>query len=354
MARVSFLMSLYNGETYLAESLKTLLAQDYDDYDILIIDDGSTDDWQNVVDKFDQKRIRVHSHSNRGLVESLNVGLKMLDCEFMARADDDDVYFSNRLSTQIEYMDFANLDAISCRVLNIDGQGHHTGLGMQADEMWRQDPQYFPAREPYLSHPFLTVRLDVMNDIGGYRHAHLCEDADLYWRLFRKHKMVVHEEPLGKYRIHSGSVSSNAVNRGRVQAFYSQLAALNEQRFRQNLQEIPYLPSIKDEIERATSLNVLLEPYRKYISNDEMTWLLAAASAKLVDLGGWRNYILSDVDFDEAINHFAKANIDDYENRERLREQLVRARTREAHKAWDGVIKEPSMAEKLLSKRPLR
>ena len=354
MARVSFLMSLYNGEAYLAESLKSLLAQDYDDFDIMIIDDGSTDGWQNIVDRFDQKRIRVHSHSNRGLVDSLNVGLDMLDCEFIARADGDDVYFPNRLSTQVEFLDFAKLDAISCCVLNIDGQGHHTGLGTYPIEMWRQDPTYFPAREPYLSHPFLTAKLDVMKDIGGYRHAHLCEDADLYWRLFRNHKIVVHDEPLGKYRIHGGSVSSNAVNRGRVQAFYSQLAALNEQRFRAGSMEIAYLPSIKDEIDRAKSLAVLLEPYRQYLSSDEVIWLMAAASAKLVDLGGWRNYILSENDFDEAVKHFAKASIDDYENKERLREQFDRARKREAHKVWDGVIKEPSMAERLLSKRPIR
>ncbi len=354
MARVSVLMSLYNGEAYLAESLKTLLAQDYDDYDILIIDDGSTDDWQNVVDRFDQKRIRIHSHSNRGLVESLNLGLDMLDCEFMARADDDDVYFPNRLSKQVEYIDFAQLDAVSCRVLNIDGQGHHLGLSGQGDAMWWQDPTYFPAREPYLSHPFLTARLDVLKDIGGYRHAHLCEDADLYWRLFRQHKIVVHEEPLGKYRIHGGSISSNAVNRGRVQAFYSQLAALNEQRYRKGEIEIAYIPSIKDEIERATSLNALLEPYRQYLSNDETNWLLAAASAKLVDLGGWRNYILNEADFDDAIRHFSKASIDDFENREKIREQLDRARTREAHKAWDGEVKEPSLAEKILNKRPIR
>lgn len=354
MARVSFLMSIYNGAQYLAETMQSILTQDFDDYDILIIDDGSSDNFQDIVDRFSSKKIRIHSHSNRGLVESLNAGLELLDCKYVARADADDIYYPHRLKTQIENMEFAGLDAISNRVININEHGHVIDLNMPPRDFWKTDPNYFPAREPYLPHPFLTARLDVMREIGGYRHAHLSEDADLYWRLWRKHKMLVHEEPLGKYRIHGGSISSSALNRGRVQAYYSQLAALNFQRVNKSETEITYLPSLFDEVVKATSIYALHSSYADKMSKAESNWIMAATSAKLIDMAGWRNYRLSEIDYKEVILHLSKVKITDHENRMKIREQLVRARARNGEKIWDGADETPSFIEKIWNKRPIR
>lgn len=107
MARplVSVLMSVYNGERYLRESVESILNQTFTDFEFLIIDDGSRDCSGEIVRSYSDPRIRLfYNKHNVGLTRSLNKGLKLATGEYIARQDADDVSLPERLATQIAYL----------------------------------------------------------------------------------------------------------------------------------------------------------------------------------------------------------------------------------------------------------
>lgn len=104
--RVTVLMPVYNGERYLRETIESVLAQTYEDFEFLIINDGSTDSTKDIVSSFYDMRIHyVENDFNLGLVATLNKGIEMVDTEFLARMDADDLWDETKLEKQIAIMD---------------------------------------------------------------------------------------------------------------------------------------------------------------------------------------------------------------------------------------------------------
>ena len=102
---VSVLMPVFNGSKYLKEAVESILRQNYGDFELLIINDGSTDDSVQIVSSYDDPRIRlVHNDTNTGLVATLNKGLEISRGRFVARLDCDDVCLPRRLEKQVELM----------------------------------------------------------------------------------------------------------------------------------------------------------------------------------------------------------------------------------------------------------
>jgi glycosyltransferase involved in cell wall biosynthesis len=103
-------MPVFNAEAHVKEAVESVLNQNYSDFDVLIIDDGSTDKSIEIIKEFEDSRIKIHSlEQNKGLVNALNVGLSMIDTDYIARTDADDVCLPDRLKVQVEFMD-ANQD----------------------------------------------------------------------------------------------------------------------------------------------------------------------------------------------------------------------------------------------------
>ena len=240
MPKISFLLPIYNGETFLCETMDSLLAQTHKDFEIVVIDDGSTDGTADVIKGYDDARIKYHHKENGGLVSALNMALDFMDCELVARIDADDICAPDRLARQAAFMGFTQAVAVSGRAVNIDPSGNVLGLNAPEQDFFQVDAEFIPAREPYLPHPFLMARLDVLRDIGGFRHAHLAEDTDLCWRLSQTDRIALQTAVLGKYRIHETSISNASTVGGRVQAFYSQLATLNAVRRDDGCDEVAY------------------------------------------------------------------------------------------------------------------
>src|SRR3989339_4967 len=104
--RVSVLMSVYNGEKHLGEAIQSILNQTYTDFEFIIVDDGSTDSTRNIINSFDDKRIKlIINEKNIGWAKSLIKGIEYCQCEFIARMDADDISLPQRFEKQIEYMD---------------------------------------------------------------------------------------------------------------------------------------------------------------------------------------------------------------------------------------------------------
>jgi glycosyltransferase involved in cell wall biosynthesis len=287
MPRITVLIPGHNAEAHLVEALTSILNQTYDDYSVLFVDDGSTDATAEIVARFAGPRLKSVGQENQGIVAALNHGLSLIDSEWVARFDADDISQPHRLAAQLEFAAFANAEAVSSAPIHIDEVGALIGHSAATDP-YQPDPARIPAAEPYLPHPFLLMKRHLFQLSGGYHPAHYSEDADLYWRVCDHCRMAVQREPLGSYRIHSGSVSTTSLAHIRVQAFFGQLAALNYRRRRAGHVEIAYPGTSSEWVARATSLEALFSAFADILDPEELAWIKPATSAKLLIQAGWR------------------------------------------------------------------
>jgi glycosyltransferase involved in cell wall biosynthesis len=104
--RITVLIPALNAENFIADSINSVLAQDWPDFELLVINDGSTDATAAIAQSFADPRIRIHHNPvNLGIATSGNIGLAMARGEFIARLDSDDIAIPNRLSTQLRFME---------------------------------------------------------------------------------------------------------------------------------------------------------------------------------------------------------------------------------------------------------
>lgn len=104
--RITILMPVYNGEKYLRETIDNVLLQSYRDFIFLIINDGSTDDTEQIITSFTDPRIKyLKNEKNLGLVKTLNNGIDLVETEFLARMDADDLWVETKLEKQLALLD---------------------------------------------------------------------------------------------------------------------------------------------------------------------------------------------------------------------------------------------------------
>src|SRR5436305_1519215 len=128
MARpaISVLMPVFNARRYVAEAIRSIQRQSFDQFQFIIVDDGSTDGSSNIIQSLARTdtRIRVIAGPNRGIVKALNNGLDFCDGEFIARMDADDLATPDRFQKQLAYLKgHDDCVAVGSRVLLIDDQG---------------------------------------------------------------------------------------------------------------------------------------------------------------------------------------------------------------------------------------
>ncbi|MEJ0097276.1 MAG: glycosyltransferase [Bauldia sp.] len=224
---LTVLMSVYNGEKYLATALDSVLTQTYGDFDFVIVDDGSTDSTAAILKEFAAKdaRIRVFGQTNAGLAASLNLGLQQTASEYVARMDADDLALPHRFATQVAALNSeTRLAVIGSRVLCIDenGRTRHrrpvvTGSAAIA------------ATLPFancINHPSTMMRTVAVVEAGGYRRKFkVSQDYDLWLRLSERHQLDNLPEVLLHYRTYEGATST-ARNRARLTP-YSVCAAVD-------------------------------------------------------------------------------------------------------------------------------
>ena len=119
---ITVLMTLYNGGQYLRHAVQSILDQTYNDFEFLIINDGSTDNSLETIESFGDKRIKIHHNENNlGQTKSLNIGLKLASGEYIARIDADDVALSHWLEKQGVFIDnHPDCSVASAHVVAID------------------------------------------------------------------------------------------------------------------------------------------------------------------------------------------------------------------------------------------
>ena len=104
MIRVSVIIPAYNGDRYISAAIDSVLAQTYGKYEIIVVDDGSTDNTSEVIKQYGD-RVNYLSQSNQGVAASRNLGLAAARGEYIAFLDQDDVFLPHKLSTQVALLD---------------------------------------------------------------------------------------------------------------------------------------------------------------------------------------------------------------------------------------------------------
>lgn len=206
-------MSVYNGADYLQEAIDSILNQTFPDFEFIAINDCSTDDTWEILQRNaakDSRIVLVNNEENLGLIRSLNKGLNLAKGEFIARQDADDISVCDRLEKEIAVLD----NQPGCVLVSGNLQVIENN-DKKIVEVIRRDCESFLVNWYLLYHNRLAGHSQVMyrrNEVlslGGYSEAHLyMEDYELWCRLARTGKrLIILPDILLTYRRHSQSVS---------------------------------------------------------------------------------------------------------------------------------------------------
>ena len=100
---ITVLMPVYNGQKYLSETIESILSQSYKNFEFLIVDDCSTDNSVEIINSYNDERIKlINNKKNKGQSKAMNQGISLARGKYIARIDQDDISYKNRLQTQID------------------------------------------------------------------------------------------------------------------------------------------------------------------------------------------------------------------------------------------------------------
>jgi glycosyltransferase involved in cell wall biosynthesis len=201
---VTVLMSVYNGEADLASAINSIKLQSYKDWDLLVVDDGSTDQTFALLSEAaaqDDRISVIRNDNNYGLAYSLNKGLKRARGELIARMDADDVSMPERLECQVEFMkDRPDVDVLGCAVELVKEDGEVLGVAYRpADHAEIVDRMY---RETPFFHSSIMARKKFFDETGGYSETmRYSQDAELWFRSYKRFCFHNLQDPLLCYRV---------------------------------------------------------------------------------------------------------------------------------------------------------
>jgi hypothetical protein len=221
---VSVVLPVHDGATFVALSIGSILAQTFDAFELLVVDDGSRDATPAILADIaaQDRRLRVLTQPLLGLVPALNRGLVEARGRYVARMDADDVAMPERLACQVAALD---------RHLGVAAMGSACQLiGRDGSVLGHRHPPADPAAIRHalrwgncMIHPTMMLRRDAVLDAGGYRAAfRLAEDFDLWLRLSERHDLMNLPQSLLGYRQHAGQSTWQELE----QRSLSELAAL--------------------------------------------------------------------------------------------------------------------------------
>jgi len=207
---ISVLLPVFNAERFLREAIESVLAQTYDDFELLVLDDGSTDNSLAILKQFEAKddRIRIFSRENKGLVPTLNELILKASGQYLARMDADDTCMPERFGKQVAFMD-AHPDhvVVGTRLLLIDEEGLPLTTMIDNFTYKEIDRALLKGVGLTLCHPSVMIRKQEVLDAGSYNmKAQFAEDFDLWLRLADKGKLANLPDVLIKYRQHLSSI----------------------------------------------------------------------------------------------------------------------------------------------------
>jgi len=208
--RVSVILPAYNAAAYVGEAIDSILAQTFGDFELLVIDDGSSDDTLAIVSGFQDPRLKVlRNERNLGLVAALNRGIAESQSEFIARMDADDISLPDRLARQIEFLACQpRLGVISCSYEDFNEiQGTLGTVALPESDTGIRHDLY--CKSHCFCHPAVVMRREALEDVGTYRAEWFpAEDRELWLRMLERWQGANVSQVLHRMRRHPRSITS--------------------------------------------------------------------------------------------------------------------------------------------------
>lgn len=211
--RVSVCVPVRNGAATLHEALESVLRQTYHSFELLVVDDGSTDATPSILAEYAaaDRRMRVLPAEGTGVSAALRQACAKAGGEYLARMDADDIALPDRLERQRAYLDAHPTTAVlggAYIVLRPSGKRGRTVRMPRSDaEIRRVLPRLNP-----IAHPTAMMRRDAYEAAGGYRLAR-AEDYDLWLRIAERWQLANLREPVLLRREHAAQLSTEALDR---------------------------------------------------------------------------------------------------------------------------------------------
>lgn len=226
---VTVLMPVYNGESYLTQAIESVLAQTFKDFEFLIINDGSTDNTQEIITSYNDPRIKCHFQKNQGVAKSLNNGLKLASGKYIWRHDADDVALPEQLQTQLNFLDEnPNFALVSTQIAFMSDRGRIAYAYKQPKDSYFNGEPFMKVERshfnPYspITHATVLVKKEVFDTVGIYRtEFKTSEDTDLWLRIMERFDAAVLH--YCSYFVRLNSTSATQVYKS-TNTFYRDLA----------------------------------------------------------------------------------------------------------------------------------
>ncbi len=208
--KVSVVLPVFNGQAFLRPALESILNQTFRNFELIVIDDGSTDNSLEIMREYGSRdeRVVVVEQKNSGIVAALNNGIARSQGEYIARMDADDIALPTRLEEQASYLDSNPLVAVLGTQMLI----FKAGVKKQRKSRYPCDPNdvakaFKKGRNP-ICHPSVMMRKAVLEQIGGYRSCfNAAQDYDLWLRVINKFSIANLPKVLLRYRSHDNSIT---------------------------------------------------------------------------------------------------------------------------------------------------
>ena len=210
---VSIIMAVYNAENTISEAVSCLLKQDFSNFEFIIIDDGSNDKTNEILQTFCKKdsRIRLITQSNVGLTISLNRGIALAKGDYIARQDADDYSRIDRLTKQVAFMEaHPEIDLLGSNSSDSYEDGSQAEWGFHEEDslqniVYTQTP--FP-------HSTIMMRRKVAQNLGGYDETYqTSQDMELWMRIAKQGRIGMLPDKLIERNVLKNSISSRKKGR---------------------------------------------------------------------------------------------------------------------------------------------
>ncbi len=274
--KVSVVIPAYNHEGYIAETISSVLSQTYEDFELIIVNDGSKDNTEDVIHSFKDARIKYHYQDNQGAHVAINRGIEMSSGQYVTILNSDDVYTQDRFRRCVVFLDSnADYSTVITKVSGINGESlpvaKRNSPHIKAWMNWYEEAlalfendQFMPSslsKNILITTSNYFMRKSILDKVGGFLPLRYAHDWDMLLRLSGESKIHLMDDVLLKYRIHDSNTVQEDNSEARVKFEVNWLVAEN----------FKYIFS--SGVDYSTALTLLKENH--YLSPDVLMFLLA-------------------------------------------------------------------------------
>lgn len=222
---ISVLMPVYNGEKFLKKSIRSVLESSFIHFELIIINDGSTDNSHEIINEFNDSRIKYFKKGNSGISDSLNFGISKSKYELIARMDCDDIMMNDRLLIQYDLIKKTKVDVLGSNALVVDEEGNFIKkIKMPLNHL--SIKRKLESFESPIIHPSVIYKKSSVLSAGGYKESY-ADDYDLWLRMINDFSFMNTDRFLLKLRKHDTNLSKlksfefNNVKYNSIKNYYS-------------------------------------------------------------------------------------------------------------------------------------